>query len=200
MREQLLAALSQYGSPVLFGVTAVAAIGLPLPVTLLLVVTGSLVAQGVIPLWVAIAAASAGAISGDQIGYIVGRWGGTALLARFSGALGGAGKLAAAEAHARRWGGPGVFFTRWLATPLGSVINLSSGIAEYPWIRFVLWDVLGEVLGAVIYILLGRVFSDRVLALNDLLSNFTWAMVALLVALWLGWKLWGLRRSTRPLP
>jgi len=200
MREQLLAALSQYGSPVLFAVTAVASIGLPLPVTLLLVVTGSLVSQGIMPLWVAIAAASAGAISGDQIGYVIGRWGGAALLSRFSSALGGAEKLAAAEAHARRWGGPGVFFTRWLVTPLGSVINFGSGIAEYPWIRFAMWDVLGEVLGALIYILLGQTFSDRVLALNDLLSNFTWAIVALIAALWLGWKLWRLRRPTRPSP
>ena len=39
MRELLLGALSQYGSPALFGVVMVAAIGLPLPVTLLLIVS-----------------------------------------------------------------------------------------------------------------------------------------------------------------
>jgi membrane protein DedA with SNARE-associated domain len=151
MREQILAAFAQYGSPVLFAVVTIASIGVPLPVSLLLIVTGSLVAQGVMPMWWAIALATAGSVIGDQVGYAIGRWGGAALVARFGGMLGGPPRIAAAEAHARRWGGPGVFLTRWLVTPLGSLINFTSGIAEYPWMRFLLWDALGEALGAAIY-------------------------------------------------
>jgi membrane-associated protein len=196
MREQILAALSQYGSPALFAVVTIASIGVPLPVSLMLIVTGSLVAQGVMPLWLAIALASAGSVLGDQIGYGIGRWGGTKLVSRFGGLLGGPERLAKAEAHARRWGGPGVFFTRWLVTPLGSVINFTSGIAEYPWVRFLLWDVLGETLGAALYILLGRIFSDRVLALDAALGDFSWMILALLAAVVLGWLLWG--RLHRP--
>ncbi len=200
MREQILAALAQYGSPALFAVTAVASIGIPLPVTLLLIVAGSLVAQGIMPMPLAIALASAGAVTGDQIGYAIGRWGGTALVARFAGVLGGRQRLADAEARARRWGGLGVFFSRWLVTPLGSVINLSSGIAEYSWVHFLVWDVAGEVLGAALYIFLGYKFSDRVIELSDLMSNLTWAVVVLLVTVWLGWKLWRAvaRRNARP--
>src|SRR5438552_8989044 len=74
MRELLLGALSQYGSPALFGVVMVAAIGLPLPVTLLLIVTGSLVSQGLMSFWPSILLAGAGSVIGDQIGYAVGRW------------------------------------------------------------------------------------------------------------------------------
>jgi membrane-associated protein len=198
MREQILAALSQYGSPALFVVVLIAAIGVPLPVNLLLIVTGSLVEQGVMPLWLTIALASAGSVIGDQIGYAIGRWGGTALIDRFGFLLGGSDKLHKIEARARRWGGPGVFFSRWLVTPLGGVINFASGTAEYPWHRFVFWDVPGQFLCAVLYIELGRIFSDRVLALNDVLSDSTWAVMALLVAAWLGWKLWRARRPARP--
>jgi membrane-associated protein len=79
MREQILAALAQYGSPALFAVVTIASIGVPLPVSLLLIVTGSLVAQGVMPMWWAIALATAGSVIGDQIGYAIGRWGGTPL-------------------------------------------------------------------------------------------------------------------------
>lgn len=196
MREQILAALSQYGSPALFVIVMIAAIGVPLPANLLLIVTGSLVAQGVMPLWVAIALACAGSVIGDQIGYAIGRWGGTALIGRFGFLLGGAAQVSKIEARARRWGGPGVFFSRWLVTPLGGVINFASGTAAYPWHRFVFWDVPGQFLCAVLYIELGRIFSDRVLALNDVLSNFTWAVVAFLVTVWLGWKLWRARRAT----
>jgi membrane-associated protein len=199
MREQILAALSQYGSPVLFAVTAIASIGVPLPVSLLLIVTGSLVAQGVMPMWVAIGLASAGAVMGDQIGYAIGRWGGTALVSRFGGMLGGPERIAKAEAHARRWGGLGVFLSRWLVTPLGSLINFTSGIAEYPWLHFLVWDVLGETLGAVLYIALGRIFSDRVLELDAALGDFSWMILALLAAAALGWMLWRYLRGTQKL-
>jgi membrane protein DedA with SNARE-associated domain len=192
MREQILAALSEYGSPALFAVVTIASIGVPLPVTVLLIVTGSLVAQGVMPMWWAIAVASTGAVIGDQIGYAIGRWGGAALVTRF-----GPERIAQAEAHARRWGGPGVFLTRWLVTPLGSLINFTSGIAEYPWIRFLVWDVLGETLGAALYIALGFVFSDRVLELDAVLGDFTWMILALLAAVALGWMLWRYVRAKR---
>ena len=46
MNDQLLAAVSQYGAPALFGVVAIAAIGVPLPITLLLIVAGSMISQG----------------------------------------------------------------------------------------------------------------------------------------------------------
>jgi membrane-associated protein len=189
MREQILAALSQYGSPALFAVVTMASIGVPLPVTVLLIVTGSLVAQGVMPMWLAIGLASTGSVIGDQIGYAIGRYGGAALISRFSGMLGGPERMAKAEAHARRWGGPGVFLSRWLVTPLGSLINFTSGIAEYPWLHFLVWDVLGETVGAALYIGLGRIFSDRVLELDDALGDFTWMILALLAAAALGWML-----------
>jgi len=197
MRELILAALSQYGSPALFAVVTVASIGVPLPVSLLLIVTGSLVAQGVMPMWWAIALAGAGSVMGDQIGYAIGRFGGSALVSRFTGMLGGPARVAKAEAHARRWGGPGVFLTRWLVTPLGSLINFTSGAAEYPWMHFLFWDVLGEGLGAALYIGLGRIFSDRVLELDAVLGDFTWMILALLAAAVLGWTLWKYVRAVK---
>src|SRR5579863_5541601 len=124
MRDQLLAALSQYGSPALFTVVLVAAIGVPLPVTLLLIVTGSLVSQGVMSFWLAIVLAGAGSVIGDQIGYAIGRWGGYELAGRLTRLLGGEQRMEEAQSKARRWGGPGIFFTRWLVTALGPWVNL----------------------------------------------------------------------------
>ena len=54
-----------------------ASIGAPLPIALLLIVTGSLAAQGAMNLWTAIAVAGAGSVLGDLTGYAIGRWGGT---------------------------------------------------------------------------------------------------------------------------
>ena len=189
MREQILAALSQYGSPALFAVVTIAAVGVPLPITLLLIVTGSLISQGVMNFWLTIGLAGAGSVIGDLIGYGIGRWGGNELVDRFTGLLGGPERLEKAQSTARRWGGPGIFFSRWLVTPLGPWVNLASGLAGYPWMRFLVWDTLGEFLGTLIYMGLGKVFSDRVLALDAMLSDLTWAIVALLAAVFLGWRL-----------
>src|SRR5580700_1232066 len=183
MNDQLLSAVSLYGSPALFLVVAVAALGAPLPITLLLIVAGSMVAQGAINLWWVIGAASVGSILGDQAGYAIGRWGGQAAVSKLRRVFGKGVDFQAAEAKARAWGGPGIFLTRWLLTPLGPWINLASGTAAYPWHKFLFWDILSEVTGAAIYISLGRFFSDRVMALDGVLGDVTWAVAAALVAI-----------------
>jgi len=187
--EQLLGLLSNYGLPALFLILTIASAGIPLPVTLLLIACGSFVAQGEIGFWQVLVVSMVGAITGDQLGYFLGRWGGRRVVLRVTQRFGGALMIERAEAYARRWGGVGVFLSRWLLTPLGPWVNLTSGIAGYSWPRFLFWDVLGEALWVVLYVGLGKLFSDRVSALADLLGNLTWVIVGVLAAAILGWKL-----------
>ena len=76
----------------------------------------------------------------------MGQWGDRKLTASVSRWLGGQERLAQAEVHARTWGGVSIFLTRWLATPLGPFVNVASGFTGYPWLRFLMWDIVGEVL------------------------------------------------------
>jgi membrane protein DedA with SNARE-associated domain len=197
MNDQLLAAVSLYGAPALFGIVTLAAIGVPLPITLLLIVVGSMTSQGAMNLWWAVGAASAGSILGDQAGYALGRWGGQAAVTRLSGLFGKRASLAEMEAKAKAWGGPGIFVTRWLLSPLGPWINLASGTAGYPWHRFLFWDILGEITGAVVFVSLGRFFSDRVMALYGVLGDLTWAVAGLLAAAIIGYQLLANLRRAR---
>ncbi len=197
MNDQLLAAVSQYGAPALFGIVTIAAIGVPLPITLLLIVAGSMVSQGAMHLGWAIGLAGAGSILGDQAGYAIGRWGGPAAVTRLSALFGRHASLGAMAAKAKAWGGPGIFITRWLLSPLGPWINLVSGTAGYPWHRFLFWDILGELTGAVVYISLGWFFSDRVMALHAVLGDLTWAIAALLAAIIFGYQLLAYLRRAR---
>jgi membrane protein DedA with SNARE-associated domain len=189
MNDQLLAAVSQYGAPALFGIVAIAALGVPLPITLLLIVAGSMISQGAMNLWWAIGAAGAGSILGDQAGYAIGRWGGPVVVTRLSGLFGKRVSLQAMEAKVKAWGGSGIFITRWLLSPLGPWINVASGTAGYPWHRFLLWDILGEITGAAVFISLGWFFSDRVMSLYGVLGDLTWAIAALLAAAVFGYLL-----------
>ena len=197
MNDQLLATVAQYGAPALFGIVIIAAIGVPLPITHLLIVTGSMISQGAMNLWWALGVASAGSILGDQAGYAIGRWGGPVVLTKLSSLFGKRTSLQAMEAKAKAWGGPGIFMTRWLLSPLGPWINLASGTASYPWRRFLFWDILGEVTGAVVFISLGRLFSDSVMALYGVLGEVTWAIAALLAAIILGHQLLAHLRRAR---
>jgi membrane protein DedA with SNARE-associated domain len=186
--DHLLAALLVYGLPVLFAVILIASIGVPLPVTLMLVAAGSFAKQGELKLSYVIIAASGAAIIGDHIGYLLSRWGGRRLVDRITGRIGGATKIQKAETLSKRWGGAGIFFSRWLITELGPWINVTSGLTRYPWRHFVVWDILGEVLWVVLYVMLGYKFSDRVQYLVEILGNLAWVILGVILALILGFK------------
>ncbi|HEY6118417.1 MAG TPA: DedA family protein [Pyrinomonadaceae bacterium] len=195
MTDQLLAALALYGLPVLFIVVAVASVGIPFPISLLLVAAGSFVEQGEMKLVSVILVASVASVLGDNAGYFLGRKGGRRFILRISKGMGGETKVRQAENFSKRWGALGIFLSRWLITVFAPWINFASGIGHYPWRRFILWDVLGEVLWVLLYVGLGYAFSDRVQMIADVLGNLVWVVVGLLTAAFLGWKLWGYLRS-----
>ena len=195
MTEQLLGALSLYGVPALFIILTITAIGVPFPVAVVLIAAGSFAAQGEMKLWEVLTFGAAGAVLGDQIGYALGRWGGKEFGDRVAKRVGGAEMLKRAEAFTERWGGLAIFFSRWLVTPLGPALNLTSGMTEYSWPRFFIWDVLGEALWVVLYVMLGKIFSGRVQQLVEVIGNLTWAILGIAAAVILGWKLFQLSRN-----
>jgi membrane protein DedA with SNARE-associated domain len=187
--DELLAAFLLYGMPALFGVLVISSAGVPFPVCLMLVAAGSFVAQGEMNLWQVIIVASTASVLGDQIGYGVARWGGRLLVARISRKMGWEASILKAEAHAKRWGALGIFLSRWLVTPLGPWLNVTSGIAEYSWSRFLLWDLLGNLFGVVLFVTLGYFFSGQVQAMADILGDLPWIILGFVVSVILGWKI-----------
>ena len=188
MTDQILSWLSLYGVAALFGILMIASAGVPFPVTLLLVAAGSFTNQGEMTLWHVLLSGSCGAIAGDQLGFGLARWRGRTLIKWLTDRIGGAEKIEKAESFTQKWGGAGIFFSRWLFTPLGPWINITSGIAGYSWPRFLLWDVLGEILWVVLYVLLGYFFSDRVQEVAELLGDLKWVTLGAVVAIVAGWK------------
>lgn len=191
MNADLLELLTTYGLPALFAILLATLAGAPFPDSLLLVAVGSFVAQGDLSYWPVVAVGTAGAVAGDNIGYAIGYWGGRPLATR----LGGSQRIAKAEVFSRKWGGSGIFLSRWLVGPLGPWINLTSGLTTYPWPKFLVLDFAGELLWVLIYVSLGRAFSDKVQTISDLLGNLTWVILGLGVTVFLGWKLFGKARA-----
>ncbi len=197
LNDQLLAALTLYGLPALFIVVLITSIGFPLPSTFALIAAGSFVQLGDMSLNWVLGLSIFAAILGDQIGYALGRWGGRPLALRLSGRLRAEGRLQQAEAFARRWGILGIFFSRWLITPLSPWLNIVSGITSYSYLRFVLVDIPGEIIWVVLYVMVGKFFSDRVQAVTMMLGSLSWALLGALSALVFAWLLLKNLRNNR---
>ncbi len=179
---QLLAAFALYGLPVLFGVVLIGSAGVPIPGVVLVIAAGALAEQGQMNLWWVLGLVCIAAVLGDSIGYAIGLYGGRRVARRITARFGGENRLHEAEALARKWGGPGIFLSRWLLTPFGSSLNIASGMAAYPFPRFLLFDVPGEVLWTLEYVLLGELLGDHLATLTDLVGQLPWIAAGLIGA------------------
>jgi membrane-associated protein len=186
--------LQDFGYPVLWVVVFVAAIGVPLPISLVLLAAGAFASLGDFNIVLLLITALSALICGDNIGYWIGRsWGTQVLdwlqrsrLRRFVSPE----RVARSRAYFQRRGGWAIFLSRFLFSALGGVINLLAGTGPYPYRGFLLCDVSGEVLGAVIPLGLGYLFGVSWDAIGILLSGFSALLLGLLaVALLAYWLL-----------
>jgi len=190
MTDAVLALIAAYGVAMLFAVTWASCLALPVPSSLMMLAAGGFSASGDMVLWQVVLAAFAGAVAGDVAGYGIGRAGGAWLGGWIAARPGRAGLRARADALIGRWGGPGIFFSRWLFSPLGPYVNFATGLGRYDLRRFVFWVVPGEAIWVMLYVGLGYVFADRISALADVLGNASGFLAMAAVSLGLGLVLW----------
>lgn len=189
MTGQFLEFLTSFGLPAAAFLLAIGQFGVPLPTSLSILTLGALAGSGDTDLITAFIWAVSGATLGDQAGFLTGRFVVKSAEGR-PGFLGGlASKARSVEPHLAKWGGSGVFFTRWLFTPLGSTINFASGITGLSWTVFTIWGVAGETLWVSIYIALGYSFGANIETLASILGNISMALAMLVLAAFFGWRL-----------
>jgi membrane protein DedA with SNARE-associated domain len=138
--------LSTYGAPLVGIVIGLEAMGLPLPGESILI-AGALYCATTHRLsivWM-LAAAIAGAIVGDNVGYLIGRSLGFRLLSKYGRRVGiSDDRLMLGRALFTRYGGVVVFFGRFVAV-LRTFAALLAGANRMSWSRFLLWNTLGGV-------------------------------------------------------
>jgi membrane protein DedA with SNARE-associated domain len=131
-------------------VIAVESLGIPLPGEIVLVSAALLSSQGHVNPWIVGACASAGAVMGDSIGYVIGRRGGKPLLEKlgrrfpkhFSSA-----HIASAERSFERWGMWAVFFGRFIAL-LRIFAGPLAGVLRMRYWKFLTANLMGGVIWA----------------------------------------------------
>ncbi len=189
MSESLLALVAEYGAVALFVTTFLSCLALPVPASALMLAGGAFIASGDLDPVQALPACLAGAVAGDMTGFLAARFLSERLQARIARRPSHAALLARASALADRWGGPGIYLSRWLVSPLGPYVNLALGAATYGWRRFLVWDILGEATWVGLYLGLGYAFARQLAMISEILANLSGLIAALAVTLAIGYLL-----------
>jgi membrane protein DedA with SNARE-associated domain len=144
--------LQQYGYGAVFAGVMLESIGLPLPGESLMIAAAVYAATTHhLSIFILVPVAAAGAITGDQIGYFVGRWIGFRVLARWGRKIGLSDeRLNLGRYLFRRYGGAVVFFGRFVAV-LRTFAALLAGATRMPWHTFLLWNALGGITWTSLY-------------------------------------------------
>jgi membrane protein DedA with SNARE-associated domain len=158
--EQALARVQplfhRYGYLAVFAAILVEGVGIPAPGQTLLIAASLGAAHGNLSLvWVLISACLAATL-GNTLGYLLGRWGGRPLLARFKVR---GDRLSRLEEKFRRYGGGMLLVARFF-DGLRQVNGIMAGMLAMPWKIFLGFNVLGAMLWTGAWGL-GTYFLDR---------------------------------------
>ncbi len=168
----------------------VAAVGIPVSGSLLLFASGAFAALGDFNIFILFPIAVSAAVMGDNLCYYIGRRVGIPLFywlehqKRFRFIT--PEMLEQGRAAFRRRAAWSIFTTRFLIVALGGPVNLVAGLEQYPYPRFLLWDVLGQILGAIIPLGLGYIFAQSWEEVASIFGAVSSLILALLVAIFIG--------------
>ncbi|MFF1282670.1 DedA family protein [Streptomyces sp. NPDC058299] len=168
---------------VVFAESGLLVVGFFLPGDTLLFPAGVLCAGSAeqparLELWQVLVCAAVGAVAGGQVGYLIGRHGGRALLARTSSRRVKDAAARAEELLARYGHGKALVIGRFVPV-LRTVVHPVAGALGVPARTFTLWQTVGGVLWSQTLVLAGYVLGASVPHIDDYLLP----LVALVVVL-----------------
>ena len=186
----LLNIVQEYGYPALWVSVFIAAVGLPLPIALVLLAAGAFAALGDFNIVLLTLISISASVAGDSLGYGIGRlWGSKGADWLEHSKLGKRflkpDSVARSRLYFKKRGGWAIFFSRFLVAALGGVVNLLAGTELYPYRYFLLCDIAGEALGALIPLLLGFAFGASWEAVGDIIGTFSLLILGLLIVIYL---------------
>ncbi len=186
------------GYCIIAGLVFIAAVGAPLPVSGALTAAGVLAATDRMDFPQLLLAAALGAIGGDIAGYALGRFGvrrfAAGAVARRDGVFARVTVLltdSRSVSRAAAWTnamlstrgnmGAMLLLSRTVLAAFGPVVNVVSGMRRYPIRSFLLYDVIGEMIWASMYIGVGYLAGTQGNDAADVLTNplFLVGMVAI---------------------
>lgn len=199
IKDHLLALVEQYGVLALFVSLTLETLGLPLPGESALIALSAAAGAGKLSLWHVVGAAYVAAVLGDNIGYLIGRRYGKAVILRYGVRLGIThAKYEKAEAIAARYGPLMVVAARFVVL-LRQLNGLVAGSTGMHWAAFLGANLVGAALWVGFWSTLAYRFGHDVSIVPWIWTHLSLvAMVAIpaLLAV-VGVLYWHLRRRER---
>jgi membrane-associated protein len=195
LTDWLLTGMLNYGAPSFGLALLIGAIGVPLPSTFFVLAAGSFARQDALDGPTAAMLGFLGAVIGDSLSYGIGRIARTWVQRRFVAST----AWRQAQISFERRGGPAIYLTRFLITPLAVPTNLIAGSGGYAYWRFFLYVAGGELTWIGLYGGLGYLFGSQWELLSQLVSDFSGLLVGLIV-LGFGLYIWVRRRKRINVP
>lgn len=152
IHEYVMPLIREHGVIAIGGLTMIESMGIPAPGESAVIAAALYAATthefGIVPL---VASAAAGAIIGDNIGYLIGRNVGLRLIRRYGGKVGlTEARIKLGRYLFQRHGTKVVLFGRFVAV-LRTFTSLLAGANRMHWRRFLLANALGGILWASLY-------------------------------------------------
>lgn len=166
--EMLLTTVVNYGAPALGAAVLLAAIGIPVPSTLLVIAAGAFIRMEFLGLPAALAFALVGVLIGDTVSYSIGRFAGDWAERRFKGQR----LWLSTRSSFERYGGGMIYISRWLLTSVAIPVNLFAGGSHYPYPRFMVFDFLGEATWLALFGGLGYAFGSQWETVSQAATDF----------------------------
>lgn len=156
LNDWMLTTLTSYGPLALIFISYFGSLGIPFPITMVIVAAGAFSQAGALDWQLVILASLVGATLADHSEYLLGRIAQPWLKQRF----GQHSVWQQAQAIISRQGCWAILLTRFWMTSLAPAVNVIAG-SYYPFAKFLLLDTVGQFFWVLLYGGLGYIFASQ---------------------------------------
>lgn len=188
MTELLLSWVPDYGLYIVGLTIFLAAIGIPLPSSVVMLTSGGLAGTGDLSLYQLLLTGVVAFILGDQLAYSIGAKSGPGWLERMKKKSKISGLVCKAEQLYSKHGIFAVLLSRTVLSPSGPCIAYLSGASKMEHKQFSVVAAIGALIWTNVYGLLGFMFAGHVPAISDVVIGVLAVSIALIFTI--GFGLW----------
>jgi membrane protein DedA with SNARE-associated domain len=189
--------LDRYGYLGIAAVVFVESFGVPAPGEAAIIAGAVAAGNGKLNILVVAVVAFLAAVTGDSLGYLIGRTGGRPLVLRVGRYVGlTPARLDRVEAFTNRHG-PKVVVVARFVEGLRQLNGIVAGVAGMPWRRFVVFNAIGAAAWVGVWATAGFLAGNHIAAIEATVSRYQWYAIAGAVLVVIGYVLLRLARHRR---